>query len=88
MLLVLGASGARAPQLAVGSDPTTGIYWLRLPLPYFANVWFRCLNRFKGILQLFLMDVAKVAGMFAHIAYVASVSEACCKRLFKIFHLF
>jgi hypothetical protein len=24
----------------------------------------------------------------AHIVYVASVSEACCKRLFKIFHMF
>ena len=24
----------------------------------------------------------------AHVAYVAIVSEACCKRLFKMFHLF
>jgi hypothetical protein len=31
------------------------------------------------------MDVAKVD---RDVAYVASVSEACCKRLFKMFHLF
>jgi hypothetical protein len=33
----------------------------------------------------FHMDVAKVN---RDAAYVASVSEACCKCLFKIFHLF
>ena len=33
---------------------------------------------------MFHMDVAKVD---RDVAYVASVSEACCKRLFKMFHL-
>jgi hypothetical protein len=28
------------------------------------------------------------SGDVAHVAYVVSVSEACCKRLFKLFHLF
>jgi hypothetical protein len=47
-----GGGGARAP--------TAGIDWLRLPLPYVANVCFRCFSCFKGMLQLFLIDVAKV----------------------------
>jgi hypothetical protein len=34
------------------------------------------------MLQMFHMDIAKVD------QDVASVSEACCKRLFKMFHLF
>ena len=34
---------------------------------------------------MFHMDVAKVD---RDVAYVASVSEACCKRLFKMFYLF
>jgi hypothetical protein len=37
------------------------------------------------MLQVFHMDVAKVD---RDLAYVASVSEACCKHLFKVFHLF
>jgi hypothetical protein len=55
--------------------PTAGINRPRLLFPYDANICFSC---FKGILQLFLMDVA----------YIASVSEACYKRLLKMFHLF
>jgi hypothetical protein len=39
---------------------------------------------FRG-LQVFYMDVAKVDQV---VAYAASVSETCCKRLFKVFHLF
>jgi hypothetical protein len=31
------------------------------------------------------MDVAKVD---RNVAYIASVSDVCCKRLFKMFHLF
>ena len=34
---------------------------------------------------MFHADVVKVD---RDVAYVASVSEACCKRLFKMFHLF
>jgi hypothetical protein len=66
-------------------NPTAGIDRPRLPFPYVANVCFRCFSRFKGMLQLFLMDVAKVDW---DVAYVASVSETCCKRMFKMFHLF
>ena len=40
----------------------------------------------KVCYSLFFMDVTKVDG--ADVAYVASVSEACCKNLFKMFHLF
>jgi hypothetical protein len=34
---------------------------------------------------VFHMDVTKVD---RDVAYDASVSEACCKRFFKVFHLF
>jgi hypothetical protein len=34
---------------------------------------------------MFYMDVANVD---QDVAYVKSVSEACCKRLFKMFHMF
>ena len=40
---------------------------------------------FRGMLQVFHMDVAKVDH---DVAYAASVLEACCKQLFKVFHLF
>jgi hypothetical protein len=40
------------------------------------------------MLQSFHIDVVKVDGDVAHVAYVASVSEACCRHLFKLFHLF
>ena len=46
---------------------------------------FKCFICFIGMLQKFHMDVAKVD---RDVAYVASVSEACCKSLFKMFHLF
>jgi hypothetical protein len=39
------------------------------------------------MLQLFHMDVAKI-DLFAHDAYVASISEVCCNLLFKMFYLF
>ena len=53
-----------------------------------ASVYFKCFRRFRGMLQLFYMDVAKVD---RGIAYVVSVSKAYCKcfiGLFKMFHLF
>jgi hypothetical protein len=37
------------------------------------------------MLQVFHVDITKVD---RDVAYVASVSEACCKHLFKMFHLF
>jgi hypothetical protein len=37
---------------------------------------------FRGMLQVFYLDVTKVD------PNVASISEVCCKHLFKMFHLF
>jgi hypothetical protein len=59
-----------------------------LPLPYIANVCFKCFRYFKGMMQLLHMNVAKVYRDVAHVAYLASVTEVCCKRLFKMFYLF
>jgi hypothetical protein len=39
----------------------------------------------KAMLQVFRMDVAKLD---RDVAYVANISEACCNRLLKMFHLF
>ena len=41
-----------------------------------ANVCFKYFICFRGMLQVFYMDVAKVDW---DVAYVASISEACCK---------
>jgi hypothetical protein len=49
------------------------------------SICFKCFIYFKGILQGFRMDVAKVD---RDVAYVAMVVHVCCKRLFPIFHLF
>jgi hypothetical protein len=56
-----------------------------LPLPYAANICFKC---FKGMLQLLYMDVAKVDLDVTHVTYFTNISEVCCKRLLKMFHLF
>jgi hypothetical protein len=46
-----------------------------------ARVCFRC---FRGMLQVFHMDVAK---RDRDVAYVAMVVHVCCKRPFQMFHL-
>jgi hypothetical protein len=46
------------------------------------NVYFNC---FRGMLQVFRMDVAKVD---RDVAYVAMAMPSCCKRLFQMFYLF
>jgi hypothetical protein len=48
---------------------------------YVASVRF---NSFRGMLQVFQMDVAKVNW---DVAYVAIVVHVCCKRLFPMFHV-
>jgi hypothetical protein len=68
--------GARAPPALT---PTVGINWSKLPVPYDANI---CFSRFKGTLQLFLMDVAKVDRRMLHMLHmfqkhVASVCSKC-----------
>jgi hypothetical protein len=42
----------------------------------------------KVCCNCFHMDVLKVDQNVAHVAYVTSVSDKCCKRLFKMFYLF
>jgi hypothetical protein len=49
-----------------------------------ANVCFKCFRYFRGILQVFYIDVAKVD---RDVAYVAMVVYVCCKCLFLMFHL-
>jgi hypothetical protein len=54
----------------------------RLLLPYVANICFRCFSRFKGILQLFLLDVANVDQRMLYILqvfqkHVANVYSKC-----------
>jgi hypothetical protein len=49
------------------------------------NVCFKCFICFKGMLQVFHMDVVKVD---RDVAYAASVSEAYCKGSFRLFHYF
>jgi hypothetical protein len=48
---------------------------------YVANICFEC---FKGMLQVFRIDVAKLD---RDVAYVAMIVHVCCKLLFKMFHL-
>jgi hypothetical protein len=52
---------------------------------YVANVCLKYFIRFKGMLQVFHVDVVKVD---RDVTYPTSVSEACCKRLFIVFHQF
>jgi hypothetical protein len=40
-----------------------------------------CYSCFIWMLQKYIRDVA-------HVTYIINVAEACCKHLFKIFHLF
>ena len=52
---------------------------------YVTSVCFNCLRYFRGMLHVFYMDVSKMDRDVAHVTMVAHV---CCKRLFKMFHLF
>ena len=47
-----------------------------------ASVCFKC---FRGVLQVFQIDVAKI---YQDVAYVAMAIHACCKGVFQMFHLF
>jgi hypothetical protein len=83
---VLGAGGARAPPLIAGSDLDRP----RLPFLYVANIYFSC---FKGMLRLFLMDVAKVDREMLymlqvfqrHVASVCSKCFICSRGMFQAF---
>jgi hypothetical protein len=82
------AGGARALPLGAGSHFEAGINrpWpLPPPPPMLQTYVSSVLDCIRCMLQMFHMDIAKVD---QDVASVASVSEACCKRLFKMFHLF
>jgi len=51
-----------------------GIDRLKVP-PYVVNLCFGCFSRFKGTLQLFLMDVAKVDRRMLHILHMLQVFQ-------------
>jgi hypothetical protein len=78
---VLVALELRAPQLTTGSNPEGWNRPAQASLPYVANVCFRCFSRFKGMLQLFLMNVAKVDWGMLHIlqAFQKHVANICSK---------
>jgi hypothetical protein len=79
---VAHASGARTLPLGVGSHSQAGINWpWPLPPPMLQIYVSSVSDVIRNMLQVFDMDVAKVY------RDVASVSEACCKCLFKMFHL-
>ena len=50
-----------------------------------AGVYFKCFRCFRGMLQVFHIDVSKVDHDVAHVAMVVYV---CCKRLLQMFYLF
>jgi hypothetical protein len=50
-----------------------------------AKVYFKCFRCFRGMLQVFHINVAKVDLDVAHVAIAIHV---CCKSLFNMFHLF
>jgi hypothetical protein len=60
------------------------IDWPSLPLSYVAYVCLKCFRHFRCMLHLFNIDVAKVDWGMLH---VAIVSEACCKRMFRVFQM-
>jgi hypothetical protein len=78
--VLVGLACRRSPPAPTPRPKSTG----PSPLPYVVNVCFKCFRYFRGMLQVFHIDVTKVD---RGVVYVASVLEACCKRLFKIFHL-
>jgi hypothetical protein len=57
---VVGASSARALWLAAGSYPDDRNRLARPFLPYVAYLYFKLFRRFRCMLQLFHLDVAKV----------------------------
>jgi hypothetical protein len=66
-----------------------GIDRPRLPLTYVENICFRCFSHFKGMLQLFLMDVAKVDRGMLHMLHMLQVVQkhvaSVCSKCFIYF---
>ena len=57
-----------------------------------ANVCFKCFRYFKGKLQVFYIDVAKVdrdvAKLDRNVAHIAIAIHICFKCMFQMFYLF
>jgi hypothetical protein len=76
--------------------PTAGVDQPKLSIPYVANICFRCFSRFKGMLQLFLIDVAKVyQGMLHmlqvfqnHVASICSKYFICSRNMLQLFFIY
>jgi hypothetical protein len=83
-----GASGggARALLLTANSNPTAGIHQPRPSSPLCCIYMFQLFQMYVVINSIFMLQ--KRSRDVAHVAYIASVSDACCKRLFKMFYLF
>jgi hypothetical protein len=58
---------------AAALAPTAGIDRTRFSLSFVANVCFRYFNRFKGMMQLFFIDVVKVDQGMLHMLYMLQV---------------
>jgi hypothetical protein len=70
VLVALAAAVLVRRRSLLALTPTAGINQPRLPLPYDANV---CFSRFKGMLELFLIDVAKVDRGMLHMSHMLQV---------------
>jgi hypothetical protein len=68
-----------------GCPPLYAALYGRRVKTHVASLYFKCFICFIDMLQVFHVDIAKVD---RDVAYVASVSEAYYKCLFKMFHLF
>ena len=55
---------------------------------YVASVCFKCFGRFRGMLQLFHMDVASKSGMLHIVQVFQRHAASVSKVLFKMFYLF
>jgi hypothetical protein len=73
LLVALAAAVLVRRRSPLALTPTAGINRPRLLLPYDANVCFRCFSRFKDMLQLFLIDVAKVDRGMLHMSHMLQV---------------
>jgi uncharacterized membrane protein len=67
---------------SLGSPSSKKMFALKL---YVASVCFKCFKYFRGMLQVFYTDVAKLDYDVAHVAMVVHI---CWKLLFLMFHLF
>jgi hypothetical protein len=68
--------------------PTAGIDWPNLPSPMLHTYVSSVLDVSFVYCNYFILMCKRRSEDVAHVVYVAGVSEAYCKRLFKMFHLF